>query len=96
MRAFEFITETQMIWRRNAKTGKITLKWRCTSGPKANRTVAKPQDCSAAPDIGKREQMKKTRARTKIRQARRTKRTKKINPASRIATRLNKLNKRSR
>jgi hypothetical protein len=33
--------------------------------------------------------MKKTRAKTKIRQARRTKRTKRINPLSRLAQRLN-------
>jgi hypothetical protein len=36
------------------------------------------------------QRMKKTRAKTKVRQARRTKRTKRINPASRLAARLNK------
>jgi hypothetical protein len=35
------------------------------------------------------QRMKKTRARTKVRQARRTKRTKRINPASKLAARLN-------
>jgi hypothetical protein len=34
--------------------------------------------------------MKKTRQRTKVRQARKTKRTKRINPVSKLAQRLNK------
>jgi hypothetical protein len=46
-------------------------------------------DCSAAPDIAQAQRFKKTRAKTKIRQARRTKRTKRINPASRLVQRLN-------
>lgn len=69
------------------------MKWRCTSGPRANRTVAHPKDCAAAPDVGKREQMKRTRANTKVRQARRTKRTKKVNPQAKLAARLNALRK---
>jgi hypothetical protein len=36
------------------------------------------------------QRMKRTRARTKVRQARRTKRTKKINPLSKLSARLNK------
>lgn len=91
MRAHEFVTETQLIWRRNPKTGKIRMRWRCTSGPKAGRAVSNPRDCAAAPDIKKREKLKKTRAKTKVRQARRAKRTKRINPISRLASRLNKL-----
>jgi hypothetical protein len=93
MRAQEFITETRLVFKRNPRTGKISLKWRCTSGPKANRTVPNPQDCAAAIDVGKRAQMKRTRAQTKVRQARRTKRTKKINPQARLAARLNALRK---
>jgi len=46
-------------------------------------------DCSAAPDIAQAQRMKKTRARTKVRQARKTKRTKRINPVSRLIQRLN-------
>ena len=89
MRAHEFVTEHRLIWRRNPRTGKVTLKWRCESGPRQNRTVPKISDCGKSPDVARREQMKKTRARTKIRQARRAKRTKNINPASRLAQRLN-------
>lgn len=94
MRAHEFVTEAQLIWRRNPRTGKIRMRWRCTSGPKAGRAVPNPRDCAAAPDIRKREQLKKTRAKTKVRQARRTKRTKRINPAAQLAARLNKLRRR--
>jgi len=90
MRAHEFITEHRMVWKRNARTGKVSLKWRCESGPRKGRTVPQAADCSAAPDMAASQRMKKTRQKTKIRQARRTKRTKRINPASKLAARLNK------
>jgi len=89
MRAEEFITEHRMVFRRNPRTGKITLRWRCESGPRKNRTVPSAKDCSAAPDIAQAQRMKKTRQRTKIRQARKTKRTKRINPASKLSRLLN-------
>lgn len=89
MRAHEFINEHRMVWKRNAKTGKIALRWRCESGLRAGRTVPSVNDCSASPDVAQAQRMKKTRQRTKLRQARRTKRTKRINPASRLMQRLN-------
>jgi len=88
MRAWEFVTEHRMVWKRSPR-GKLDLKWRCETGPRAGRTVPKVMDCSAAPDIAQAQRFKKTRAKTKIRQARRTKRTKRINPASRLVQRLN-------
>ena len=88
MRAREFVTEHRMVWKRGPR-GKITLKWRCETGPRTGRTVPQVKDCSAAPDIAQAQKFKRTRARTKIRQARRTKRTKRINPASRLVQRLN-------
>jgi hypothetical protein len=90
MRATEFITETQLVWKRNPRTGKVVLKWRCTTGPKKNRTVSNAQDCSAAPDLAQQQKFKQTRAKTKVRQARRAKKTKRVNPASKLAARLNK------
>jgi hypothetical protein len=93
MRAHEFLSEHRLVWKRNARTGKITLSWRCESGPRANRTVPSLGDCGQAPDMAQAQRMKKTRAKTKIRQARRTKRTKRINPVSKLATRLNKQRK---
>ena len=89
MRAHEFVTEHRLVFRRNPRTGRVTLKWRCESGPRANRTVPNVADCGKAPDVAQAQRMKKTRARTKVRQARRTNRTKRINPASKLITRLN-------
>lgn len=89
MRAHEFVTEHRLVWRRNPRTGKVTLRWRCESGSRKNRTVPNISDCGKSPDTASREQMKRTRARTKTRQARRAKRTKRVNPASRLMQRLN-------
>jgi hypothetical protein len=90
MRAYEFITEHQRVFKRNARTGKITQKWRCTTGPRKGRIVADPNQCSASLDREKSSKMKLTRAKTKVRQARKTKRTKRLNPAARLAAQLNK------
>lgn len=98
MRANEFvtieITENRMVWKRNPRTGKATLKWRCVGGPRNNRTVSNAADCSASPNMAASQRMKKTRAKTKVRQARRAKRTKKINPTSKLAARLNRSSRR--
>lgn len=89
MRAHEILQEHRMVWKRNSRTGKISLRWRCESGLRAGRTVPNVNDCSASPDVAQAQRMKKTRQRTKLRQSRRTKRTKRINPASRLMQRLN-------
>lgn len=88
MRVSEFITEHRLVWKRTPAG--IKLRWRCESGPRKNRTVPNVTDCSAAPDMAKAQRMKTTRKRTGIRQAKKTKRTKKINPQSRLISRLNK------
>lgn len=94
MRAEEFITEHHMVWKRNPRTGKVAIKWRCSSGPRKGRTVPNVKDCSAAPDVAQAQRMKVTRQRTKVRQARKAKKTKRVNPASRLAAMLNKKMKR--
>ena len=70
------------------------MKWRCETGARAGRIVSSPQQCGAAIDTKKRAAMKTTRARTKVRQARRSKRTKKLNVASKIMQALNKFKRR--
>lgn len=90
MRAAEFVTEHRMIWSRNSRTGKVTLKWRCESGLRKNRTVPNVSDCSAAPDVAQAQKMKKTRQRTKIRQARKAKFTKRVNPKAKLIRALNR------
>jgi len=90
MRASEFITEHKRVFKRNAKTGKLSMKWRCEAGPRKGRIVADPNQCSASLDREKSSKMKLTRAKTKVRQARKTKRTKRLNPAAKLAAQLNK------
>jgi len=96
MRLEEFVSaeeleEQKMIWGRSGN--KIKLKYRCTSGPKTGRIVPDPKACSARKDMDKVAQMKRTRATTKVRQARKAKKTKRVNPASKILARLNALTK---
>jgi hypothetical protein len=90
MRAHEFITEHRLVFKKNAKSGSISMKWRCESGSRKGRTVPELSQCSAAPDLKKSAKMKQTRKRTKVAQARKTKKTKRVNPMTRTATRLNK------
>jgi hypothetical protein len=100
MRLYEFaeqtledvLIETSMIFARKKVKGgvKQVQKFRCTSGPRAGKRVSSIAQCSAPVDVDKKIQMKMTRARTKVRQARRAKRTKRIDPSSLLARALNK------
>lgn len=83
----EPITEKQ-VWARSGK--KVVRKYRCSSGSRKGRTVSNMSQCFAAPDIKKRAALKKTKARMGQRMARKARRTKKINPASRRIQALNK------
>ena len=85
------LAEHKMIWSRSGD--KLKLKYRCASGPKAGRIVPDPSACAAPKDLAKSAQMKRTRATTKVRQARKAKKTKRLNPASKILARLNALTK---
>jgi hypothetical protein len=87
------LNETGMIFaRKKGKDGGVSTsqKFTCTSGPRAGRRVSSLAQCFAPIDIAKRIQMKKTRAKTAIRQARRAKRTKRIDPSSLLTKMLNK------
>ena len=75
-------------WARAGK--KVVRKYRCSSGPRKNRIVAKMQQCFAAPDIKKRATFKRTKARLGKRMARKAKKTKRINPASRRVQAMNR------
>lgn len=90
MRAHEFITEHRLVWKKNPKTGQVSLKWRCESGARAGRTVPQVGDCSKPLDIAAAQRMKATRKNTSKMQARRTKKAKLKNPGSKLAARLNK------
>ena len=86
----ETIVEKQ-VWARSGK--KVVRKYRCTSGQRKGRVVSKISQCFAAPDFKKRAKLKQTKLRLGGRMARKAKRTKKVNPASR---RVRALNRRSR
>jgi hypothetical protein len=77
----EFLAESAtMAW---GKSGdKIVKKYRCLSGTRKGRLVTNPGDCSKRIDPKKRIQMKKTMAKLGKRIARKSKRTKRVNPTS--------------
>ena len=80
--------EEGQTWARSGK--KIVRKFRCAGGPRKGRVVAKMAQCFAAPDIKKRQTLKKTKARLGGRMIRKSKKTKRINPASKRIQSLNK------
>ena len=77
-----------MAW---AKRGnKVVRKFRCTSGRRKSRVVSSPAQCFAAPDVKKRIKLKMTKARLGARMARKARKTKRINPASKRVAALNR------
>jgi hypothetical protein len=89
----EKVEETGMIFaRKKGKSGGVSTvqKFTCTSGPRAGKRVSSIGQCFAPINIAKRIQMTKTRAKTATRQARKAKRTKRIDPSSLLTKILNK------
>lgn len=80
--------DEKQVWARRGK--KVVRKYRCQGGRRNGRVVAKVQQCYAAPDPKKRTRLKIMKARLGTRLAKKTKRTKRINPASIRVQRLNK------
>ena len=80
--------EEGQTWARSGK--KVVRKYRCGMGPRKNRIVSKAAQCFAAPDIKARMTLKRTKARLGKRLAKKAKRTKRINPASRRVQALNR------
>ena len=69
---------------------KVVRKFRCTSRRRKSRVVSSPAQCFAAPDIKKRIKLKMTKARLGARMARKAKKTKRVNPASKRVAALNR------
>jgi hypothetical protein len=84
--------DEKQVWARSGK--KVVRKYRCTAGSRKGRVVAKIQQCFAAPDPAKRARFKQTKARLGSIMAKRAKKTKRINPASRRVQALNKSSRR--
>ena len=78
----------KQIWGRRGK--KLVRKYRCLSGSRKGRIVAKMAQCFASPNLKARMTMKRTKARLGARMVRKAKRTKRTNPASIALKRMNK------
>jgi hypothetical protein len=83
--------DEKQVWARSGS--KTVRKFRCSAGPRKGRVVAQMSQCFAAPDIKKRVTLKRTKARLGKKMARKARRTKRINPASRRVAALNKVRK---
>ena len=84
----EDIIPEGMAW---AKRGnKVVRKFRCAGRKRHGRIVSSPQQCFAAPDIKKRMKLKITKARLGSRMVRKSKKTKRVNPASKRVAALNR------
>jgi len=83
----EEVCEARMAWAR--KGTKIVRKYRCTSGPRKGRVVSNPTQCSKPINMKKRMAMKRMKAANGPRLKRKSKRTKRTNPASKLLKRLN-------
>lgn len=84
--------DERQVWARSGQ--KVVRKFRCTSGSRKGRVVKSAGQCFAAPDVKKRAQLKRTKARLGKRIARKSKRTKRVSPASRKIQALNRATKR--
>jgi len=84
---FDTLEESQ-VWARSGK--KVVRKYRCSGGQRKGRIVSNISQCFAPINAKKRAQMKRTKARLGGRMARKAKRTKRMNPASRRVQSMNK------
>lgn len=95
MRAEEFVVErVTQIWARSGN--KTVRKYRCTSGSRKGRIVAKPSTCTAPKNFSKAQTLKRTKARRGGMIKTFSKRTKKYNPASKRLRTMNRRRSTSR
>jgi len=80
--------ETTMAWARSGK--KVVRKYRCSTGRLKGKIVSTPGACYKAPNVKKRIKLMITKAKYKRRNALKSRRTKRINPASRRVQSMNK------
>lgn len=80
--------EEKQVWGRTGK--KVVRKYRCTSGRRKGKVVAKMQQCFAPLDIKQSVRFKRVKQRLSSRMSRKSNRTKRVNPASRRIQALNR------
>lgn len=83
----DLISEKQ-VWARSGN--KVVRKFRCMGGQRHGRVVSKPAQCHAAINIKARMTLKRTKARLGARMARKARKTKRINAASKRIQAMNK------
>lgn len=76
------------VWARSGK--KVVRKYRCPTGRRKGKVFSSPASCFKVPDPKKRQRMRILKSRLGKVIARKTKRTKRLNPASKMVQRLNK------
>ena len=85
----DFVCEgAKIAWARSGR--KVVKKYRCTSGRRKGRIVANPSQCSKPIDLKKRATLRKTKARLGSKMIRKSKKTRRINPASKRLKTLNR------
>lgn len=84
----EEVNEAKMVYARKGK--KIVRKYRCATGRLKGKTVSNPTACFKPVDVKKRFTLAKTKARMGSRLAKKSKMTKKLNPASKRLAGLNR------
>ena len=80
--------DEKQVWARSGK--QVVRKYRCSGGKRNGRVVSSMSQCYAPIDIKKRMTLRKTKAKQGARMVRKTRRTKRVNPASKRVQRLNK------
>jgi hypothetical protein len=80
--------EAKLVYARSGK--KVVRKYRCSSGRLKGKTVKNPSACFKPVDVKKRFTLAKTKAKMGSRMARKSKMTKRMNPASKRLKMLNR------
>lgn len=80
--------EAKLVYARSGK--KVVRKYRCSSGRLKGKTVANPTACLKPVNVKKRFTLAKTKAKMGSRMARKSKMTKRMNPASKRLKMLNR------
>ena len=82
------VCEAKMAWARRGN--KVVRKYRCTSGVRKGRIVSNAAQCGKPIDMKKRMSLKRTKAKFGGKMARKSKKTKRVNPASKRLKTMNR------
>lgn len=80
--------ESKLVWARRGNN--IKRKYRCTLGQRKNRVVSSPSQCFANVDLKKRQNMKKLHSQQGSKILKKSAKTKRFSPQSKLLRSLNK------